>query len=91
MNLETALPAEPVLDSPGISAGSGGSEALGGGLAVLDSAIYRDERWCPNCGGPRVMIEIFETDYGRMRCCQGCGDERFVRLDRTIAKKAKRA
>ena len=57
-------------------------------IAVLDPQIYRDTRWCSNCGGPRVVIEIFEFDNRRLVACQGCGEEKVVLLDRTNSEAA---
>lgn len=62
--------------------------ALGPHGVILDPEIYRDERWCANCAGPRVFLEIYETDFGRLVCCQGCGDERVVAFSRVTSEVA---
>ena len=52
------------------------------GVAVLDSDVYRDMRWCVNCGGPQEFVEYYEFHGGRVGCCLGCGDERVVLFSR---------
>ena len=49
----------------------------------LDPEIYRDMLWCANCAGPRVFLEVFEFDGGRLVCCQGCGEEKVMPFKRT--------
>ena len=53
-------------------------------FSPLDPEIYRDTRWCVNCGGPQVFVEVFECEAGRMGVCMGCGDEKFVGFSRTV-------
>jgi len=52
-------------------------------VAPLDSDVCRDMRWCINCGGQQIFVEVFETDFGRVGCCLGCGEERVIRFSRT--------
>lgn len=51
--------------------------------AALDPFLYQQMRWCVNCGGEQVFVEVFETDFGRVGCCLGCGEERVVQFSRT--------
>jgi hypothetical protein len=62
------------------------SAALTTPPTVLDSAIYRDMIWCAKCGGPRVSLEVFEFEGGRLVCCQGCGDERVIPFSRVTSE-----
>jgi hypothetical protein len=75
----TLLTENPNPSSISLTSGDG---QYPGGMAVLDSEIYRDMRWCANCGGRRVMIDVFEFEGGRMEACQGCGEEK-VRYTRS--------
>jgi hypothetical protein len=75
------------LSSVGTEGQDGGA---GGGtsFAVLDSSIHRDMRWCANCAGPRMFLEVFAFDGGILVCCQGCGEERvipFTRMNSEVA------
>lgn len=54
----------------------------------IDPNVYQDTIWCANCGGPRVLIEVFRFDGGKLIACQGCGDERVVRFERTNSEAA---
>jgi len=65
-----------------------GGEFACGGIAVLDPEICRDMRWCINCGGEKVFVEIFEFDGGRMGVCLGCGEERVEPFTRTVSEVA---
>lgn len=55
---------------------------------ALDPLIYRDMRWCVNCAGEQVFVEVFECEAGRVGVCMGCGDERVVRFSRTTEEAA---
>lgn len=55
----------------------------GGAVVAVDSDIYQDPRWCPNCAGRKTFIEVFRFDTRRLICCQGCGEEWIVQYDRT--------
>jgi hypothetical protein len=57
-------------------------------FTALDPEIYRDMLWCPNCAGPRVFLEVFEFEGGRLVCCQGCGDEKVAPFTRTTIEVA---
>jgi hypothetical protein len=63
----------------------GGSED---GTAVLDSDKYRDMRWCANCAGEQVFVEVFEFESGRVGVCLGCGQERVIPFSRVNGKTA---
>lgn len=58
--------------------GSGVSPA-----APLDPFVHRDTRWCADCGGPQLFVEVFECEAGRVGVCMGCGEERVIRFTRT--------
>jgi|HubBroStandDraft_2_1064218.scaffolds.fasta_scaffold161375_2 hypothetical protein len=51
-------------------------------IAVLNSDICRDPRWCPNCGGEQTFVAVYEFHEGRFGFCLGCGDERLVPFSR---------
>ena len=52
------------------------------GVAVLDSDVCRDMRWCANCAGEQIFVEVYEFEGGRLGVCLGCGDERVVPFSR---------
>jgi hypothetical protein len=66
--------------SPPCSVRGEGGDALH--IAVLDSDVCRDMRWCVNCAGEQIFVEVYEFDGGRVGCCLGCGDERVIRFTR---------
>lgn len=63
----------------------GGAES---DVAALDFNLYRDMRWCANCGGERVFLEVFRFAGGRVGCCLGCGEERVIAFSRTNSERA---
>jgi len=64
---------------------SGGS----GGVAVLNSEIHRDMRWCANCGGPQMFVEVYDiAEVGRVGFCFGCGEEKVVAFTRVNSEAA---
>ena len=70
----------------GVEDGGRGSPLAHRGLsAVLDPFVYEDQRWCGNCAGEQMFVEVFETEFGRVGYCVGCGEERVVRFTRTCA------
>ena len=72
-------------ESVGIGDGDG---TLGRGVAVLDSRVYRDMRWCMKCEALEEFVECYECDEGRVGVCLGCGDERialFTRVNSEVA------
>ena len=91
--MTSILPAEspfPIPNSAGLGDGAAGGEGIAHAvpevsLRELDSEIYRDMRWCPNCAGEKVFVEVFEFESGRMGVCLGCGEERVVRFSRMVA------
>ncbi len=56
------------------------------GLAVLDSSVYQDARWCVNCGGEQTFVEVYEFEAGRVGVCLGCGEEKFQAFTRTVGE-----
>jgi hypothetical protein len=65
-----------------------GGAASGRGIAALDLDLHRDMRWCANCGGEQVFLEVYEFEEGRVGVCLGCGEERIVRFTRTNSEAA---
>jgi hypothetical protein len=61
----------------------GGEGLIREDLAVLDSAIYRDMRWCAHCGGQAIFVEVYEFSGGRVGVCLGCGEEKIALFTRT--------
>lgn len=57
-------------------------------LTVLDPSICRDMRWCVNCGGQQIFVEVFECEAGRMGVCLGCGEERIAPFTRMNSEAA---
>jgi nitrate reductase beta subunit len=55
-------------------------------VVVLDSEKCRDMRWCVNCGGEQVFVEVYEFESGRVGFCSGCGDERVVLFSRVSSQ-----
>jgi len=81
MNIESlSLPTEN--SSPLRSVGKEEEDGSHYGIAVLDSDKYRDMRWCVNCGGEQVFVEVYEFELGRVGVCLGCGEERVVLFTR---------
>jgi hypothetical protein len=70
------------------SVGKEGGDNLGGGFAVLDPEIYRDMRWCANCGGEQTFVPVYEMECGRLGYCLGCGEEKVVPFTRTNSEAA---
>lgn len=58
------------------------------GFAVLDHELYRDMRWCPNCAGEQLFIEVYEIAQGRVGFCFGCGEEKIVGFSRVNGEAA---
>lgn len=77
---------EAIASSPH-SVGNGGGEETHG-FAVLDSDVYREMRWCVNCGGEQVFVEVYEFEAGRVGFCLGCGEEKIVGFSRTNSEAA---
>jgi hypothetical protein len=87
-NFDFTLPTEIPRFPVGREDGGEGETAVATAPAVLealDSEIYRDMRWCANCGGERIFVEVYEFEAGRVGVCLGCGDERVVRFSREVA------
>jgi hypothetical protein len=82
------LPTAPFAPTPVGKMSEGGGSGSLGGLAALDSGIYRDMRWCAQCGGEKIFMEVFEFDSGRVGVCLGCGEEKFVAFTRTVGEAA---
>lgn len=51
---------------------------------ALDPFVYRDSYWCADCAGPQTFVPLYETDFGRVGFCLGCGQERVQQFTRTI-------
>jgi hypothetical protein len=83
-----SLPAEHSVPPSSVSgAWDGGGDpdverGVGGGFVALDSRVEQDMRWCSNCGGPQIFVEVFEFSGGRVGFCFGCGEERVARFSR---------
>jgi hypothetical protein len=76
-------------EAPGVGPHSVGIE--GGAAAdcvVLDHEVVRDMRWCANCGGEQVFVEVYEFAAGRVGFCLGCGEERVIPFTRTNSEAA---
>lgn len=86
------LPTERFPQSSSQSVGGcGDGEPLDSGgrtVAVLDSQLYQDMRWCPNCGGAQIFVVVYEFEGGRVGVCLGCGDERIAAFTRTTQEAA---
>ena len=79
------FPLNPLPAGPGDSGAEEDPTVPGFYFRELDPDVYRDERWCANCGGARMSIDVYEFDSGRLRVCLGCGEERVVRFTRMVA------
>jgi hypothetical protein len=53
-------------------------------FVALNTQVFRDVRWCSNCAGPRVAIDVYEIEGFRLVACQGCGEEKFIPFTRSI-------
>lgn len=87
MNLPTERFSSHNSESVG-GCGDGGLNLGGGTVAVLDSQLYQDMRWCPNCGGAQIFVVVYEFEGGRVGVCLGCGDERIAAFTRTTQEAA---
>ena len=65
-----------------------GSGHQGMPLSVLDSAVYQESRWCPNCAGDVIFVPVYECEAGRVGVCLGCGEEKLVPFSRTTGEAA---
>jgi hypothetical protein len=55
---------------------------------LLPPGKYQDMRWCEDCGGPQLMISVFEIDTGRIALCLGCEQEKFLPFTRATLEAA---
>lgn len=67
---------------------AGSSEGSECGLASLDPFVYQEMRWCVNCAGQQIFAPMFETDFGRVGLCMGCGEEKIVPFSRSTERAA---
>jgi hypothetical protein len=79
---------QPPLKRESVGSREGETFVPGEGLAVLDSSVYQDMRWCPNCGGRQIFVVVYEFEGGRVGVCLGCGDERIAGFTRTTGEAA---
>lgn len=96
--LHMTLPAEfrisPSLSAGGSDSDSGASlgsahpEREGVRVAALDLNLYRDPRWCSNCGGVQMFVAVFECEAGRVGDCLRCGEGKFIPWTRTNSEVA---
>jgi hypothetical protein len=81
-----SLPVPCPPEAPGPHLGSHEESGLCGerenSAALLDPFLYQDMRWCTDCGGERIFVEVFEFEGGRLGVCLGCGAERVIRWTR---------
>lgn len=72
---------------PTSDAGSGGLKHQ---VAALDPFLYQEMHSCPNCGGkgPAIFVLVYETEFGRVGYCMGCGEERVQLFSRTTSEAA---
>ena len=81
---------EPHLASTTVALDGGDEGALHIPAAVsdpfvaLNSQVFRDWRWCSNCGGQKVFIDVYEIEGFRLGACQGCGEEKFIPFTRSV-------
>ena len=52
------------------------------GVAVLDSDVCRDMRWCAQREEYQEFREFLEGGCGRVGVCLGCGEERIIFFSR---------
>lgn len=57
-------------------------------ITVLDQNVHQDMRWCSNCGGEQVFIELYEFAGGRVVVCVGCEQQKVVPFTRTVGEAA---
>jgi hypothetical protein len=60
----------PIESAPSSIGTGGGAERSD--LAVLETPLVEDMRWCADCGGERLFVEVFRCDAGRVGYCAGC-------------------
>jgi hypothetical protein len=69
----------------------GGESENGGTLgevAVLDSSIHQDMRWCANCGGSSLFVPVDRFPFGWRGYCLGCEEVVYVMDERTSVEVA---
>ena len=54
----------------------------------LEPFLYQNMRWCVNCGGQQIFIEVFEFNGGRCGYCLGCGAQRVAYFKREVSEAA---
>jgi hypothetical protein len=74
-----ALLTAPIATAPTVSSEGSGFPVV----APLDPFLYQGMRWCVNCAGEQVFVEVFECEAGRVGFCMGCGNERVIPFSRT--------
>jgi hypothetical protein len=55
-------------------------------LVPLDPFLYQDPRPCLRCGGEQTFVQVFEFAFGRVGYCEGCGEEKVIRFERTMGE-----
>ncbi len=50
--------------------------------------VYQETRWCANCGGPQLVISIYEIEDGRLALCVGCERGVFLPFTRSTSEAA---
>lgn len=69
--------------------GDGGPLDSGGRtVAVLDSQLYQDMRWCKNRAGPQLFIPVDRFPFGWRGYCLGCEEVVYVLDERTSEEAA---
>lgn len=55
-------------------------------VVPLDAFLYQDMHWCSDCGGRRMFVPVYETDFGRLFLCSGCEQPKFVEFSHTTTE-----
>jgi hypothetical protein len=71
--------------SPLVADGKGDEGEPRAVLALLDTDVYRDPRWCEHCESLEEFVEFAECGIGRGGFCRRCGKERVIRFSRAVA------
>jgi hypothetical protein len=59
-------------------------------LLPAESVLYSEPQPCPNCAGEKkTFVPLYLiVDVGWWGYCEGCGDEKLVRFERTNSEAA---
>jgi len=82
--LKSLPPAQPPVEDGGVPIVAADAHPPRA-FAVLDLSVYQDMRWCADCAGEKLFLQLYEVESGRVGICLGCEQEKFVPFSREVA------